>query len=99
LYGETESLALRRRANAKPGRPNILRDGQMTEQESPDQREQLEIVELLDERFRLREDPSRSSELQGTHAKLRATLGRPDRGQDNTRGPAVKQSGSDDGAM
>ena len=35
---------------------------------------QLEIVELLDERFRLREDPARTQELEGTHAKLREVL-------------------------
>jgi hypothetical protein len=35
---------------------------------------QLEIVELLDERFRLREDPARTQELEGTHARLREVL-------------------------
>jgi hypothetical protein len=35
---------------------------------------QLEIVELLDERFRLREDPSRAVELEVTHARLRDRL-------------------------
>ena len=35
---------------------------------------QLEIVELLDERFRLREDPARTLELESTHAKLREKL-------------------------
>ena len=35
---------------------------------------QLEIVELLDERFRLREDPARTVELEDTHAKLREKL-------------------------
>ena len=41
---------------------------------------QLEIVELLDERFRLREDPTRTVELEDTHAKLREKLlaARPD---------------------
>jgi hypothetical protein len=34
----------------------------------------LEIVGLLDERFKLREDPSRTIELEGTHAKLRELL-------------------------
>jgi len=37
---------------------------------------QLEIVELLDERFRLREDPARTQELEGTHARLREVLHR-----------------------
>jgi hypothetical protein len=40
---------------------------------------ELEIVELLDERFRLREDPSRAVELEITHAKLRERLHDPDR--------------------
>ncbi len=35
---------------------------------------QLEIVELLDERFRLREDPTRAAELEITHARLREKL-------------------------
>jgi hypothetical protein len=35
---------------------------------------QLEIVELLDERFRLREDPTRAVELEITHARLRERL-------------------------
>ena len=39
----------------------------------------LEIVELLDERFRLREDPARTQELEGTHARLREVLHRPHR--------------------
>ena len=39
----------------------------------------LEIVELLDERFRLREDPSRAVELEITHARLRERLHDPDR--------------------
>ncbi|HMF59807.1 MAG TPA: hypothetical protein VK595_05525 [Vicinamibacterales bacterium] len=52
----------------------------MSERERLYQQEhQLEIVELLDERFRLREDPNRSRELEGTHASLRATLRRPSR--------------------
>jgi hypothetical protein len=40
---------------------------------------ELEIVELLDERFRLREDPSRAVELEITHARLRERLHDPDR--------------------
>ena len=40
---------------------------------------QLEIVELLDERFRLREDPSRAVELEITHARLRERLHGSDR--------------------
>ena len=39
----------------------------------------LEIVELLDERFRLREDPTRAVELEITHARLRERLHGPDR--------------------
>jgi hypothetical protein len=35
---------------------------------------ELEIIELLDERFRLREDPTRAVELQNTHARLRERL-------------------------
>lgn len=50
------------------------------------QEQQLEIVELLDERFSLREDPSRSHELEGTHARLRATLRRPSRDYEGVRG-------------
>jgi hypothetical protein len=35
---------------------------------------ELEIIELLDERFRLREDPTRAVELEITHARLRERL-------------------------
>lgn len=35
---------------------------------------QLDIVRLLDERFRLREDPERSADLQLTHERLRQEL-------------------------
>ena len=35
---------------------------------------QLDIIRLLDERFRLREDPERSSDLQLTHERLREEL-------------------------
>jgi hypothetical protein len=60
----------------------------MSERESLlEQEQQLEIVELLDERFSLREDPSRSRELDGTHARLRATLRRPPRAE-SVRGAA-----------
>ena len=38
--------------------------------------EQLEIIRLLDERFRLREDPARRSDLERTHARLRERLRR-----------------------
>jgi len=34
----------------------------------------LDIVQLLDERFRLRDDPERQSDLQLTHERLRAEL-------------------------
>ena len=46
---------------------------------------QLEIVELLDERFRLREDPSRAVELEITHAKLRERLHGRDRPEPNRK--------------
>ena len=46
---------------------------------------QLEIVELLDERFRLREDPSRAVELEITHARLRETLQGSDRPKTNPK--------------
>jgi hypothetical protein len=39
-------------------------------------REKLEIIRLLDERFRLREDPARRSDLEKTHARLRERLRR-----------------------
>jgi hypothetical protein len=35
---------------------------------------QLDIVSLLDERFRLREDPERQSDLERTHVRLRERL-------------------------
>ena len=48
--------------------------------DTPDATEgQLEIVELLDERFRLREDPARAVELEVTHARLREMLHGPDK--------------------
>jgi hypothetical protein len=34
----------------------------------------LDVVQLLDERFRLREDPERQGELRLTHERLRAEL-------------------------
>ena len=34
----------------------------------------LDIVSLLDERFRLREDPERQSDLARTHSRLRERL-------------------------
>jgi len=40
---------------------------------------ELEIVELLDQRFRLREDPARAAELEITHARLRERLHGSDR--------------------
>jgi hypothetical protein len=61
----------------------------MSERDPLYQHEQkLEIVELLDERFYLREDPSRSRELEGIHARLRATLRRPSRSDEGIRGSA-----------
>jgi hypothetical protein len=38
----------------------------------------LDIVQLLDERYRLREDPERRPDLDLTHARLRQTLSQPD---------------------
>jgi hypothetical protein len=35
---------------------------------------QLDIVSLLDDRFRLREDPDRQSDLELTHIRLRERL-------------------------
>jgi hypothetical protein len=35
---------------------------------------QLDIVSLLDDRFRLREDPDRQSDLELTHIRLRECL-------------------------
>jgi hypothetical protein len=37
---------------------------------------QLDILRLLDERFRLREDPERQRDLEQTHARLRERLQR-----------------------
>jgi hypothetical protein len=69
------------------GTAAVRREWQMTQREPLHyQEQQLEIVELLDERFCLREDPSRSRELEGTHARLRATLRRPSRGHEGVRG-------------
>ena len=50
---------------------------------------QLEIVELLDERFRLREDPTRAAELEITHARLRERLHGCDRPESGEAAPAV----------
>ena len=38
------------------------------------QDDQLEIIELLDERFRLRDDATRRSDLEEVHARLREKL-------------------------
>jgi hypothetical protein len=38
--------------------------------------DQLEIIQLLDERFRFREDPERRADLENTHARLRERLRR-----------------------
>lgn len=46
---------------------------------------ELEIVELLDERFRLREDPTRAVELEITHARLRERLHGSDRTETGQR--------------
>jgi hypothetical protein len=47
----------------------------MTDSEQ-DVRDQLGIVALLDERFRLREDPEKHSDLEATHRELRERLRR-----------------------
>ena len=39
-----------------------------------DQDDQLELIELLDERFRLRDDATRRSYLEEVHARLREKL-------------------------
>ena len=39
-----------------------------------DIKHQLDIVSLLDDRFRLREDPDRQSDLELTHIRLRERL-------------------------
>jgi hypothetical protein len=46
----------------------------MTESHQDDRSHQLDIIALLDERFRLREDPNRLSDLQRTHQLLRERL-------------------------
>jgi hypothetical protein len=46
----------------------------MTESHHDDRSHQLDIIALLDERFRLREDPERQSDLQRTHQLLRERL-------------------------
>ena len=46
----------------------------MTESHQDDRSHQLDIIALLDERFRLREDPERQSDLQRTHQLLRERL-------------------------
>ena len=54
---------------------------------NPDQQHdlsrQLDIISLLDERFRLREDPTRHSDLERTHKRLRERL-RHSRDEDET---------------
>ena len=54
---------------------------------NPDQQNdvsrQLDIISLLDERFRLREDPARHSDLERTHRRLRERL-RQSRDEDET---------------
>ena len=46
----------------------------MTESNQDDRSHQLDIIALLDERFRLREDPGRQSDLERTHSLLRERL-------------------------
>jgi hypothetical protein len=46
----------------------------MTESHQDDRSHQLDIIALLDERFRLREDPKRQSDLERTHRLLRERL-------------------------
>ena len=45
-----------------------------TEQRHDTTDHQLEILRLLDERFRLREDPERQEDLKDTHVRLREKL-------------------------
>ena len=52
---------------------------------------ELEIVELLDERFRLREDPSRVAELEVAHARLRQRLRGADRPEPAPAPPRDRQ--------
>ncbi len=51
----------------------------------------LDIVQLLDERFRLREDPERQSDLQLTHERLRAELRQVEEEQNESSAEAVGQ--------
>jgi hypothetical protein len=48
----------------------------MADTRQPDDRaeNQMEIVRLLDERYRLREDPDRRNDLERIHARLRDRL-------------------------
>ena len=46
---------------------------------------QLDIVSLLDERFRLREDPERQSDLELTHTRLRERLRQAREDDDSSR--------------
>jgi hypothetical protein len=48
----------------------------------------LDIVQLLDERYRLREDPERRPDLDLTHARLRQRLSQAD--SDDTSEPTTK---------
>ena len=48
---------------------------------------QLDIVSLLDERFRLREDPERQSDLERTHTRLRERLQQAREDEDPTAAP------------
>jgi hypothetical protein len=57
-----------------------------------DRDHQLELIELLDERLRLRDDPTRRSELQLAHARLREKLNdTPDKLDDGPESTARRQ--------
>jgi hypothetical protein len=53
-----------------------------------DSANRLDIVQLLDERYRLREDPERRPDLDQTHARLRQRLSQSD--GDDTSEPTSK---------
>ena len=54
----------------------MIRSSYMTDSDQHDDQvaHQLEIIRLLDDRYRLREDPKRRLELERTHARLRERL-------------------------
>ena len=62
----------------------------MTDSDQNDDQAALEIIRLLDDRYRFREDPKRRQELQHTHERLRERLRRAR--QDDERRSTKKQS-------